>query len=100
LLLSAAPQTGRRHSRCLLRTEAASTSSCTHSGLSGEHESSSCHGILLETLNWKSYLQSSVNQALLHFEMLPWLDLSLSSAMPFRECPIQLLVQSWWRQCA
>jgi hypothetical protein len=77
LLLSAAPQTGRRHSRCLLRTEAASASSCTHSGLSGEHESSSCHGILLKTLNWKSCLQSSVNQALLHFEMLPWLDLSL-----------------------
>ncbi|CAM6000949.1 unnamed protein product [Sphagnum balticum] len=58
-------------SRCLLRIEAASASSCTHSGLSGEHESSSCHGILLETLNWKSCLQSNVNQALLHFEMLP-----------------------------
>ncbi len=100
LLLLAAPQTGRRHSRCLLRTEAASPSSCTHSGPSGEHESSSCHGILLETLNWKSCLQSTMNQALLHFEMLPWPDLSLFSALPLRKCPTQLLVQSWWRQCA
>jgi len=56
LPLSAAPQTGKRHSRCLLRTKAAFPSSCTHSGLSGEHESSSCHGILLETLNWRSCL--------------------------------------------
>jgi hypothetical protein len=100
LLLSAAPQTGRRHSRCLLRTEAASLSSCTHSGLLGEHESSSCRGILLETLNWRSCLQSTMNQALLHFEMLPWPDLSLSFTLPLRECPTQLLVQSWWRQCA
>ncbi len=100
LLLSAAPQTGRRHSRCLLRTKAASPSSCTHSGLSGEHKSSSYHGILLETLNWRSCLQSTVNQAFLHFEMFPWPDLSLSSALPLRECPTQLLVQSWWRQCA
>ncbi len=100
LLLSAAPQTGRRHSKCLLRTEAASPSSCTHSGLSGEHESLSCHGILLKTLNWRSCLQSTVNQALLHFEMLLWPDLSLSSALPLKECPTQLLVQSWWRQCA
>ncbi len=100
LLLSATPQTGRRHSRCLLRTEAASPSSCTHSGISCEHESSSCHGILLETLNWRSCLQSIVNQVLLHFEMLPWPNLSLSSALPLRECPTQLLVQSWWRQCA
>ncbi len=100
LLLSAAPQTGRRHSRCLLRTEVAFPSSCTHSGFSGEHESSSCHGILLETLNWRSCLQSTVNQALLHFKMLPWPDLSLSYALPLRECPTQFLVQSWWRQCA
>ncbi len=67
----AAPQTSIRHSRCLLKTEAASPSSCTHSALSGEHKSSSCHGILLETLNWRSCLQSTVNQAFLHFEMLP-----------------------------
>jgi hypothetical protein len=100
LLLSAVPQTSRRHSRCLLRTEAASLNFCTHSGLSGEHKSSSCRGILLETLNWRSCLQSTVNQALLHFVMLPWPNLSLSSALPLRECPTQLLVQSWWRQCA
>ncbi len=100
LLLSAAPQTNRRHSRCLLRTKATSPSSYTHSGLSGEHESSSCHGILLETLNWRSCLQSTQNQALLHFKMFLWPDLSLSSALPLRECPTQLLVQSWWRQCA
>ncbi len=56
LLLSATPQIGRRHSRCLLRTKAASLSSCTHSGLSSEHESSSCRGILFETLNWRSCL--------------------------------------------
>jgi hypothetical protein len=30
LLLSTAPQTGRRHSKCLLRTEVASPSSCVH----------------------------------------------------------------------
>ncbi len=100
LLLLVAPQTGRRHSKCLLKTKAASPSSCTHSGLSDEHESSSCRGILLETLNWRSYLQSTVNQALLHFKMLPWPDLSLSSVLPLRECATQLLVQSWWRQCA
>jgi hypothetical protein len=100
LLLSAAPQTSRRHSRCLLKTEMASASSYTHSGLSCEHESSSCHGILLETLNWRSCLQSTVSQALLHFEMLPWPNLLLSYALPLRECPTQLLVQSWWRQCA
>jgi hypothetical protein len=100
LLLSAAPQTGRRHSKCLLRIEATSASSCTHLGLSGEHESSSCHGILLETLNWRSCLQSTMSQALLHFKMLPWPNLSFSFALPLRECPTQLLVQSWWRQCA